>query len=171
MEEIWKDIPGYEGRYQVSNMGRVKSLPRVTHQKFPSGSVYAYRRTGKILKPRPKACGHTQVQLGSDGNFLIHRLVMLAFVGPCPEGKEVCHNDNNPSNNCLSNLRYDTRHSNRVDLIFEGHQGRQKLSVTDVREIRERLSRGERVSALAKEYHVCHSTIWNIKRGVTFKCV
>lgn len=170
MEEIWKDIPGYEGEYQVSNAGRVRSLPRLRRQKSKAGNMHDHMCPGKILKPRAKESGHLQVQLRSR-NRMVHQLVLLAFVGSCPDGMEVCHNDSDPSNNRLSNLRYDTRHSNRVDMIYVGNQGRQKLSVSDVHDIRARLSRGESVSALAEEYHVCYSTIWNIQRKETFKCV
>ena len=158
MEEIWKDIPGYEREYQVSDAGRVRSLPRLRVQKSKAGNLHEHKCPGKTLKPRAKECGHLQVQLRGR-NRLVHQLVMLAFVGPCPEGMEVCHNDSDPSNNRLANLRYDTRHS------------RQKLSVDDVRDIRTRLSNGESVSALAKEYSVCYSTIWNIQKKETFKCV
>lgn len=170
MEEVWKDIPGYEGRYQVSNLGRVKSLPRVVTQLSKRGNPHEHRIPGGILKPRPKACGHIQVQLGR-GNELVHKLVMLAFTGPCPAGFEICHNDSNPGNNRLDNLRYDTRSSNRVDMIFVGNQGRQKLKVADVKVIRGRLIAGEAVADIAKDYGVSYSTIWNVKKGETFKCV
>ena len=171
MEEIWKDVPGYEGRYQVSDLGRVRSVSRIVYQKSKGGTIHAHHIPGKILKPRRKGCGHTQVQLGNDGNFLVHRLVMLAFVGPCPVGMEVCHNDSNPANNDLSNLRYDTRHSNRVDMIFVGNQGRQKLHVSDVLEIKQKLSKGAAIRDLASEYGVCYNTIWNISKERSFKCL
>lgn len=169
--EIWKDIPGYEGRYQVSDAGNVRSLPRVGLQRSKKGCLHSHKYIGRVLKPRRKESGHLQVQLNPDGNFQVHRLVMLAFVGPCPEGNEVCHNDNNPANNRLDNLRYDTRHGNRVDMIRAGNQGRQKLSVAEVQVIRDKLMAGVPVTELAAEYGVCYTTIWNIKKGVTFTCI
>ena len=169
-EEIWKDIPGYEGLYQVSNLGRVKSLPRTITQVSKSGRLHEHRLPGTILKGSIKQSGPLQVHI--DGkNRPIHQLVLLAFVGPRPDGCEVCHNNSVPSDNRLENLRYDTRHSNRVDMIHVGNQARQKLSVTDAREIRSRLSSGYSCKSLATEYGVCYSTIWNVWKGVTFNCV
>ena len=170
MEELWKDIPGYEGRYQVSNLGRVKSLPRVRRQRAKSGTLHDHKVPGRILKPRQKNSGHLQVQL-CGVNRAVHRLVLAAFVGPCPEGMEVCHNDSNPTNNRLDNLRYGTRHSNRVDMVLRGNEGRQKLSVGDVQDIRSRLDLGASIADLAREYGVVYTTVWNIKRGITFGCV
>lgn len=100
-QEIWKSIPGYEG-YEVSNMGQVRS----------------FRGLGRprILKPSVNRDGYTMVHLsGSTSPVFIHRLVMLAFEGPCPEGLEVCHGDHNRSNNHLDNLKYDTHQENMKD--------------------------------------------------------
>lgn len=97
--ERWKDIPGYSGRYQASSLGRVRSLPRQT------GNYKA----GRILKLTTAKSGHMKVSLGECHNKqLVHRLVMLAFCGPCPDGQEVLHKDHIPSNNRLANLKYGT---------------------------------------------------------------
>ena len=103
MEEIWKNIDGYEGLYQVSNLGRVKSLN--------------YRRTGKerILKPGTDKGGYLYVFLYKNGKqkpFSIHRLVAKAFI-PNPNKKpEVNHKDEDKTNNCLTNLEWMTRKDN-----------------------------------------------------------
>jgi HNH endonuclease/NUMOD4 motif len=119
----WRDIPGYEGCYQVSDDGQVKSLAR--RIKSAPGCTRPLRE--RIMKQEVDRTGYARIQLCSDGSYvhcLVHRLIMLAFVGPCPEGMEVCHNDGVKLNNTLSNLRYDTKSANQYDSIRHGtHQG------------------------------------------------
>lgn len=105
-QEIWKPIPGYPD-YEVSDWGRVRS----------------YKGLGRprILKPFINKEGYTIFSLSSPGqpkSIGLHRLLMMAFVGPCPEGQEVCHNDGNPANNRLDNLRYDTHAENKRDAVL-----------------------------------------------------
>lgn len=98
MEELWKDIKGYEGLYQVSNFGRIK---RVT--------------TGRILKGRKDSKGYLMVNLSKNSivsNKIIHRIVAQAFI-PKPENKpQVNHIDENKSNNVASNLEWVTAKEN-----------------------------------------------------------
>lgn len=106
MEEIWKDIVGYEGLYQVSNLGRVKSL----------GNGNSNASKEKILKPGANGKGYSFINLCKDGkakNYHIHRLVLMAF-NPVEnmENLEVDHIDTNPSNNILENLRWTTHKEN-----------------------------------------------------------
>lgn len=95
--EIWQPVKGYEGLYEVSNLGRIKSLN--------------YNHTGKekILKPANNGWGYLQIVLCRDGkvkHFKVHRLVAIAFL-PNPEGlPEVNHKDENKSNNCVENLEW-----------------------------------------------------------------
>lgn len=109
--EQWKDIPGYEGRYQVSDHGNVRSLPHrvrlVAH-----GKETTRLSPGRPLRPGRRPSGHTTVSLGRGKSVGVHQLVMLAFVGPCPDGCEVLHLDHNPANNGAANLRYGTRSEN-----------------------------------------------------------
>lgn len=167
MEEVWKDIPGYEGSYQVSTLGRVKSLPRVVQ--IPG---YGTRTLSeKMLRLSRCTSGHLYVNLRKDGSTHhseIHRLVMLAFVGPCPPGMEVCHNDSNPANNRLDNLRYDTHLNNQIDMAYVGNRSRQIIKVPQVYEIRARLARGDTCKDIAKDYGVDKSTISKIKGGRNF---
>jgi hypothetical protein len=115
--EIWLPIAGYEGSYEVSNYGRIKSLERPVHN---------YIKRGRILKPSPrkrgagKAVTSFAVNLGRSDLRRIHRLVLEAFVGPCPIGMEGCHNDGDCSNNKLQNLRWDTHIANVLDSINHG---------------------------------------------------
>lgn len=120
MEEIWKDIAGYEGRYQISNLGRVKSLERRCRAKH-----YTRRVPEKIYSPAVDAYGYFIVSLHLDGKKktrTIHRLVAETFI-PNPENlKEVNHKDENKQNNAVWNLewcstQYNSAYGTRVDRI------------------------------------------------------
>ena len=114
--EQWKDVVGHEGLYQVSDQGRMKS----THRR--------HGPTGRILKANPDIrCGHPLVHLRNKGKLRtvrVHRLVLEAFVGPCPAGHEACHWDDVPSNNKVSNLRWGTRKENKADAKRNGRISR-----------------------------------------------
>lgn len=102
INEIWKDILGFEGLYQVSNLGRVKSLKR------------PYGLKEKILKQQ-LVCGYYQVHLHKNSiekKCLVHRLVWIAFNGPIPEGLQVNHINEIKTDNSLSNLNLMTRKEN-----------------------------------------------------------
>lgn len=117
-DERWLPIAGYEGLYEVSDLGRVRSLDRVTPFRNSQRTL-----RGKVLKPqqsgRASGVRYLGVFLSKDGivrQQKVHRLVALAFM---PEGNqdgmEVCHNDGDPYNNRLENLRWDTRSGNHND--------------------------------------------------------
>lgn len=113
MEEF-KSIPGYEGLYEVSNLGNVKSLERY--------DLRGHKRREKILKPA-KAQGYEFVTLSANGEKKakkVHQLVMLAFVGPVPDGMMVLHGPNGKTDNSLSNLRYGTSSENSLDQTRDG---------------------------------------------------
>lgn len=97
----WIPIPGYDG-YSVSDTGEVMSFKR--------------SRAGRLLRQIPATGGYRLVKLGNANNpKRIHRLVLEAFVGPCPEGMEACHNNGDPADNRLENLRWDTKSANMTD--------------------------------------------------------
>ncbi len=111
--EIWKDISGWEGFYQVSTEGRVRSLDRITRGKH-GPTIYR----GKILKLARRTVKYPVVVFTREDTrvyFAVHRIIASTFLGPCPEGLEVCHNNNNRYDSRLSNLRYDTRKANMAD--------------------------------------------------------
>jgi hypothetical protein len=113
--EVWKDIPGHEGEYQVSDMGRVKSMPRRVRL-VASGIETTRLVSERILRPGKTASGHVSVALGLGNSRLVHQLVLEAFVGPRPERHEVLHLNHIPSDNRLVNLKYGTRSENlRMD--------------------------------------------------------
>ncbi len=119
MTEIWRDIPEFEGRYQVSNKGRVRSVERTIEfpeyiRKDGSKRAKSIRRFCSIIqRAAPSKSGHLSVVLGRKGGTKsVHVLVMLAFVGKRLDKQEVLHLDHNPANNVLENLKYGTRAEN-----------------------------------------------------------
>jgi NUMOD4 motif/HNH endonuclease len=113
--ETWRPVAGYEGLYEVSDLGRVRSLRRPT----ASGM-----RGGKILKPIVYSkYGHVRVGLHVNGrNTLrqVHQLVAEAFIGECPDGMEPRHGDGNAANNAAVNLSYGTKSDNCLDSVRHG---------------------------------------------------
>ena len=117
--EEWRDIPGYEGYYQVSNHGEVRSLPRVVIRK--DGKKMPLK--GKTLRSFLDKDGYPRVNLRKVGAITqhpVHRLVLLAFLGGCPDGMQVLHGDGNPANNVISNLKYGSASENGRDSVRHG---------------------------------------------------
>lgn len=113
--EIWKPIPGYEGQYEVSDQGRVRSLDRtITNSKGVTS-----RLTGRTLRSSPTKAGYPIVQIPPKKRY-VHRLVLEAFIGSCPQGMECRHLDGNPSNNRLDNLVWGTHSENNRDIVTHG---------------------------------------------------
>jgi hypothetical protein len=110
-QEVWKPVVGYE-HYEVSNLGRVRSQTYV--------NSYGRRVVGRVLSLSLSTSGHPKVTLYKDNTKRtekVHQLVLNAFVGPCPPGQECRHEDDVPSNNCLSNLSWGTRSDNFHDRV------------------------------------------------------
>jgi hypothetical protein len=108
--EIWRDIPGYEGYYQVSNFGRVKSLSRKVYNR---GGFHISKE--KILKQQLRKDRYFNVHLLKEGIvkiFFVHRLVALAFLPNPNQLPDINHKDENPSNNCVDNLEWCTEKYN-----------------------------------------------------------
>lgn len=114
--EQWRPIPGYEGLYEVSDQGRVRSLDRM--RPFQGGQRPL---RGRVLKPWFSR--YWNVRLSREGAIkahTIHSLVAAAFIGPRPEGMHVCHNNGDCEDNSAKNLRYDTPSSNSLDVVKHG---------------------------------------------------
>lgn len=128
MKEIWKDIAGYDGAYQVSNLGRVKSLSR----SYITGSHSAIIHVAeKIMRQKVRKNGYCLVALSKKGKATdkyVHRLVACAFIDN-PNGYDIInHKDRNPSNNCVGNLEWCTQQYNTVyeNAHLEGAKKRMK---------------------------------------------
>lgn len=163
MTEQWKQVAGFEGLYDVSNFGRIRSLPR--------GTI-----SGRIMSVALKKVKYVSIGLCKNGvqyRRKLHRLILAAFVGPCPDGMEGCHNDGNPSNNRLDNLRWDTHQNNMMDSWNNGREslkgsrnGKAKMTEDTVREIKSLLKLGKFTQKeIAIRFFVSQPTINNIARG------
>lgn len=113
MEEIWKNIKGYEGLYQVSNLGRVKSLDRYMNNKHGTKTL----KKGRILiNSLVKRTGYLRVSLSKNGKFIsksIHQLVATAFIPNPNYYDQINHKDENKANNCINNLEWcDSKYNN-----------------------------------------------------------
>lgn len=132
MEEIWKDIQGYNGIYQVSNIGRVRSLDRI----ITYSNGVRVNTKGKILNGYKKKNGYLQVDLYKNNvkkKYYIHRLVLMAF-SPCENMQEleVNHKDENKENNALDNLewckhKYNCDYGTRNEKVSNGSKGKEGL--------------------------------------------
>jgi len=112
MAERWAPIPGWEGRYEASTEGRVRSIITI--------DARGRRCRPRILRPSLSK-DHLKVTLsGPTRQGYVHTFVLEAFVGPRPPGLEACHRDGDYENNALSNLRWDTRSSNALDRVRHG---------------------------------------------------
>lgn len=121
MEEIWKDIPGYEGFYQASTLGRIRSVDHYAMHSTGNGKVF---RKGKILRLQNEGNRYLSVYLSKFGKYatcLVHRLVATTFI-PNPDNLPVInHIDLNTHNNAVSNLEWVTQQDNCLHAIANGH--------------------------------------------------
>ena len=166
-EEIWKAVPGFPG-YEVSDYGRVRSFWRRIRKSQGYGVDFILDgRPQKVLKGQPDKNGYDRITLYKNSQR-VHRLMLLAFVGPCPPGMEACHDDGKPANRKLDNLRWDTPQNNQGDRKKHGtapigtQNGRAKLTPSQVIEIRQMASHGQSFAALAIRFSVYRSTIRKI---------
>lgn len=167
-EERWLAVAGYP-KYEVSTFGRVRGVPR----RVVAG--HGWREAGgKLLRPQPDAAGYPKVALRGEGKITlayVHRLVLEAFVGPCPPGMEARHRDGNPANNRADNLCWGTHAENIADRRRHGtaplgeRSGTAKLTEAKVREIKQRLAAGASQHPLAREFGISRSLIQAIKAG------
>lgn len=116
--ETWKKIPGFSGAYEVSDLGNVRALDRVTDR--------GRRWKGKTLTPVAMENGYLIVTLWRDGkqkSHLVHRLVLSAFVGIPAPGYEALHRDGDRANNAVSNLEWGNHSQNQYDQVRHGTHG------------------------------------------------
>lgn len=120
----WRPVVGWEGYYEVSDVGGVRSLPRGVVATWGTTDRLSTRRyPGKEMRPQRNTTGHLLVELTRGGRAVgrfVHRLMLEAFVGPCPDGHIACHRDGDPGNNVLTNLYWATYTQNRLDTVRHG---------------------------------------------------
>ena len=169
MEEIWKEIDGYDGKYFISNLGRVKSFQR--------------EKSGKLLALSHDNDGYLLVGLHyaqkgiPDKKAKVHRLVAQAFVPNPNNYPEVNHKDENKENNNANNLewcttRYNLTYGHRLDCAKGENNDKHKLTINQVKEIRRLYISKDKeygLSALARKYDVKHSSIYAIVNRKTWK--
>jgi predicted GNAT superfamily acetyltransferase len=175
MEEIWKNIQGYEGLYQVSNLGRIKSLEKTVTISYGTKRF----QKEKILKQGKNKSGYFFVILSKDGvnkNFKVHRLVAMQFIDNHFFEKTVNHINGIKSDNNVKNLEWvsyseNMRHAYENNLINakknEKHY-RSKISL-DVAKIIKYQTIGEKASDIAKKMNLSKSVVHGIKSGRTWK--
>jgi NUMOD4 motif/HNH endonuclease len=170
MAEEWKPVPGYEGLYEASNLGNVRSF----HAGRGSG------KRGDLLRPAltggasPRLC----VVLYKNGvkkkTRLVHQLVLEAFTGPCPPGQEARHGPGGALDNRLANLCWGTKAENEADRVRDGTTNRgerqwsARLTREQVTECRRRYAAGEGQGVLAAEFGVSGPTVSNAITGATW---
>lgn len=175
--EVWRNIPGFGGDYQVSNFGRVRSTDRTRqvapNRKMPRG--FKVQIKGKLIRPTHLTNKNGKVfrlvlQLRRDGKYVhcgVHDAVLSAFIGPRPDGHYGCHKDDRPVNNRLANLYWGTPMQNSADKIRLENQPRgedipwSKVTESDVRYIRANAGRISQ-TAMAKRFGVNQSQISRI---------
>jgi hypothetical protein len=165
-DERWKPLPAcYPAGYEVSDRGRIRSFR--SRDGLP-----------RVLRMRTHKWGYVVINLGSDDErkvYRVHRLVLEAFVGPCPEGQECRHLDGDKTNNRLDNLRWDTHGENILDRFRHGtvkfgeDVPNAKLRRTDIPQILELRASGRSFRDIGGRFGVGEATIEDVVYGRTWK--
>lgn len=167
--EEWRDIPGFEGEYQVSDLGNVRGLDRVL---VKPDAIRGYPRTvkGQVLKAGD-VNGYLAVSLGGKPHY-VHQLVALAFIGQRPNGLEVCHNNGIKTQNFPENIRYGTPLENTSDKFKHGTMASgekiSRLKEDEVRAIRRRATY-QPVKEIATAFGISPTTVAQIISGARWK--
>ncbi|WP_337098662.1 NUMOD4 domain-containing protein [Paenibacillus sp. YIM B09110] len=172
MNEIWREVVGYQGYYEVSNLGDVRSLDRIVY-KEQNGKVVGTPVKGRMLKTGICNRGYSRLRLSKDGKsttYRVHRLVAAAFIDNPDNKSEVNHIDGNKLNNAIWNLEYCTKmenvqHAWEIGLV---NTCTIKISYDDLLFILGHYEFGSReygTCALARKFGVNPTTIWGIVNG------
>lgn len=160
-DERWADIPGFDGMYQASSEGRIRSTR--ANSQWSRWKHYA----GAVLKQNGRR--YKQVSLqdeGGESNYNVHSLVLMAFVGPRPSGMQACHCNGDRRDNRLCNLRWDTIQANHADKWTHGTQTtghkHHRAKYTDAQERGIAAAQGS-VSEVARRYGVGRDTVRAIR--------
>lgn len=174
MNEVWCEFPGWEGSYEISSLGRVRSLDR-TVVRHGNGRKIEARYRGKLMKRRRNPAGYPAIRLSLDGSpkdILIHSAVCSAFHGARPDGFEAAHLDGFKENCASSNLAWKRPVDNTADKWAHGtmlcgeRHGRSKLSSDQIREIRQATGTQAEIAA---RYGIAQGHVSRIKNSVKWK--
>lgn len=178
-------LDGFEDFYEVSDLGRVRSLDRMTAVRSSSGRSYVRLHRGRLLTACAGSSGYLLLSLSrtTDDSAIrvsanVHDLVLGAFAGPRPPGLEACHGPGGNLDNRLVNLSWGTHAKNTGPdklrdgtLLYGSRHSRAKLTEEIVRECRMRYAAGESAPVLAREFEVNSGTMWLVVHGKTWRHV
>lgn len=175
MEEIWKDVIGYEGLYQVSSLGRVKKLPE-PKRKDKKGRIWG--RDGRMLSPGRNSKGYYSITLTKNKmpqSIKLHRLVLTHFKPNPSELPEINHIDGNKLNNNIDNLEWCTRQQNidhavqnKLMYTRRGAECSKKLTEEDAKFIITNKGRNNAVELMAR-FNIKRATVYNIQYGLSWR--
>lgn len=169
LNEVWVDIPGYEGLYCVSNLGKIRSEERIVYY----GDHRSSRTNKSFIRKLTKNTSNDYfiITLSREGiakTFYVHFLVALSFIGPRPDGADIRHKNGDPTDNRADNLCYGSRSDNMQDAILHGtlrigeRHADCSLTTKDVRAIvMSHLS----AQSLSSTYNIRPETVNKIRRG------
>lgn len=186
--KIWKDIPGYEGRYQASSLGEIRSLDRIGFFRNRWGQTIARRHAGRVLKIKKSVnnSGYHSNHLGDRNSIMVHRIIAITFLGP-PIGdrNHVNHKNFIRTDNRACNLEWISRKENyahskkagryekslkKLHLKNRGENHKlSKLSQKNATKIIERLKGGARPTALSRELGFTYDLVYDIFRKKTWR--
>lgn len=170
--ERWLPVPGYEGFYEVSDQGSVRSVRHMTRAGW---------RGGRLLKPFPDSDGYLRVNLSRHGTVAglrpVHGLVLLAFIGPMPAGQQVRHGPGGKVDNRLANLCYGTPLEQSEDKRRDGtmacgeKQGNSRFTASDVQDMRRRYAAGETPTQIGRDYGAAQAVVSAIVHRLSWRHV
>ena len=165
-EEIWKSVVGWEGRYEVSNFGRVRCIVEGNHGQYPAG---------RIIKSHPHQNHYLGVMLyGPNRMRSVHSLVLEAFKGPRPTGYVSRHLDGVRTHNTSDNLAWGTSAQNAQDarehgtFVIGSKNGRSIIDESDVKSIRDLKNRGLTYKEIGDRFGTHFSNVWLIVKKRTW---
>lgn len=178
MSVTYKPVVGFPG-YRVGDDGSVWTCRIRRYRKgFGAGVEYVLSETWTQMRLNVTTAGYLDVQLFRDRKSyhrLVHRLVLEAFIGPCPKGHECAHDNNDPGDNRLSNLSWKTKKANQGDRIRHGthcrgeRHGIARLTDEQASQIRQAFALGTKIVVIAKKFGVSRYVVSGIVHGETYR--
>lgn len=173
MTEQWKDIPGYEGAYQASTEGQVRSKDRTVVQRNRWGGSHIKMVPSQIIAPNRYHKGYASVVLydinHESKRYEVHRLIAETFIGPKPDGHHTHHINEDKTDNRVTNLRYE-KAGHHVAIHVSGERCHSaQLTERQVIEIRVLLQSGHTLTSLAEQFKMSKGAISHIKQGRSWK--